>query len=274
MKEHKINYNKAKQSDGGIKIHPTTATDYRKLVRLLEEKSFPFHTYQLPQDKQLHVVIRGIPLDATIEELESELKEKGFHPTKVIRMKMDKERRPITLILVLLPKQENAIYNMTNILGLSIKIESLRNKTTTNQCYNCQQFGHGQANCRAPPKCLKCANDHHTSTCTKENTTPAKCANCAGNHPANFSLCPKNPEHLKKNKENRPTKFTAATYAQITKTSPSCPTTPDYPKTPDFTKAITSIQAFAQQFSLLSTQLSKAIAPFMNLPQCQNPRND
>lgn len=266
MKENTINFDKAKQSDGGIKINPSTSDDYRKIIKYLEQNNLPFHTYQLPEEKHLHVVLRGIPTDISTEEVKEELTTMGFHPKEVYRMKMNKERKPIPLILLLIPKNENEIFNISKVMGLSIRVESLKNKSKTNQCHNCQQYGHGQSNCRAPPKCLQCAGDHHTTTCTKPRDEPATCCNCGGSHPANYSGCIKNPDKYKK--ENQQPTNTHTSYANITshKTNKSTAhqsnTDKDAPAI-DLTQAIASIQSFAQQFTLLSTQLSKAFAPLM-----------
>ena len=56
------------------------------------------------------------------------------------------------------------------------------------QCRNCQQYGHGEANCFRVPVCVKCAEPHASNMCPLSKTTtnpdgkiaPAKlrCANC------------------------------------------------------------------------------------------------
>ena len=58
------------------------------------------------------------------------------------------------------------------------------------RCYNCQGYGHTQANCRSPnPNCGKCAGNHITRNCSNEERAPLKCANCAGNHEAGDKSC-------------------------------------------------------------------------------------
>lgn len=117
-------------------------------------------------------------------------------------MKLGKKRREIPLILALIPKFENHIFNIRSLPHLSIRVKSLKNRTKINQCHNCQQFGHGQSNCHAPPKCVKCSGDHHTASCSKPNNTPATCANCGGPHPANYSRCIKHRDNNKKTTEH------------------------------------------------------------------------
>lgn len=287
MTTNKISYTRARQADDGIKITPTKTEDYRNIIRFLDEQHLPYHTYKLPEEKELHVVLRGIPTTFTIDEIKEDLQQLGFHPTNIFRMTMQPNRRPIPLVLVLIPKTETNIFQLTHLLHLSIKVESLKNKTRINQCRNCQKHGHGQSTCKALPKCLKCAGDHHTSTCTKSKETPAKCANCGGDHPANYSRCPQHPTMIQQRK-TPPNTFTSQftsqniSYAQITKTTPAIQTNPITPQPStrlpqsnpqhdhDLTSAIRNIQLFANQFINLSEQLSKAFAPFLQLQTNQH----
>lgn len=58
------------------------------------------------------------------------------------------------------------------------------------QCYCCQHFGHGKNECRRGPRCLKCAENHLTSACSKPRNSPAKCCNCGGAHISAYKGCP------------------------------------------------------------------------------------
>lgn len=50
------------------------------------------------------------------------------------------------------------------------------------QCHNC----HSTTNSGRPPRCLKCAGDHSTRSCTKIRDTAIT---CVGRIPANYSKC-------------------------------------------------------------------------------------
>lgn len=284
LKENQINYDKAQSLEAGIKITPSRVEDYRKIIRYLDNNNFPYHTYQLPEEKNLHIVIRGVPTNYSNDEIKAELQNKGFNPITTFRM-TNRNKQPTPLALALIPRNEGHIYKLTNIFGLSVKIESLKNNTKNNQCRNCQLFGHGQTHCKAPPRCLKCGSNHHTMTCNKPRDVPATCANCAGPHPANYRGCPKHPENIqnRKKQQAQTNALSQSTYASATAAKSSNPpqhaTTATRQQTINttlintnrnqhthsqpITEAIRSIQLFAQQFSQMAMQLSNTFAPIL-----------
>lgn len=60
MTNKNINFTKAKALQDGINIQPTTTEDHRKLMTLLDEVGIQYHTYLLPEEKPLKVVIRSV----------------------------------------------------------------------------------------------------------------------------------------------------------------------------------------------------------------------
>lgn len=66
---------------------------------------------------------------------------------------------------------------------------SLPRKKTVVQCTRCQRYGHTKAYCRRQYRCVKCGDDHDTSTCTKTRDTAPKCALYGGEHPAYYRGC-------------------------------------------------------------------------------------
>lgn len=51
---------------------------FRSIQRLYHRNAIPFFTYNLPENRTLKVVIRGIPTDISDDEIASELETKGF----------------------------------------------------------------------------------------------------------------------------------------------------------------------------------------------------
>ena len=95
------------------------------------------------------------------------------------------------------PKEDRGRVFNERINGVKIRVETQKSKSRSTQCHRCQLFGHSQAKCTAQPKCVKCAGDHLTSTCTKPKDTAATCANCKESHTASYQGCPKHPKHLR-----------------------------------------------------------------------------
>ncbi|GBM54990.1 Nucleic-acid-binding protein from transposon X-element [Araneus ventricosus] len=153
------------------------------------------HTFELDEERQLKVVIRSLPSDYPSQDILDTLKSFQFKPTQCHPLKHRKTNTNMPLFLVTLPKSADSkeIFQLTNIDHFRVKVEPLKRKTTSAQCYNCQDFFHHSRFCLRDPKFLKCAGKHATQSCQKPADTPAKCCHCNGPHKANFTGCPQNP---------------------------------------------------------------------------------
>nr|CAH7723740.1 unnamed protein product [Callosobruchus chinensis] len=96
----------------GIKIQPKTAEDYRAAKATLRESGVEHHTYSLPEDKPLSVVLRGIPKANTAEEIAEDLREKGFHPISIYRLTSRRTKKLMPLVKVDVPRDEQGIYKL------------------------------------------------------------------------------------------------------------------------------------------------------------------
>lgn len=248
LKQKSINYLRASTVRDGIRIQPETSDDYRKLTRLLQDTDIEFHTYQLQEEKELKIVIRGLFLKTETEEITEDLKEKGLNPSKVTQMTNKITKQPMPLFLITLPRTDKKIYELTNILGLSIKIENLKATGQLSQCYRCQKYGHTQSFCTAAIKCVKCGQGHRSTDCPliKEKDTPT-CANCGNNHVASYRGCPMAP---KPNKPTEPTERKGTTYANIVKATTTKQTT-------DVNLLINTFQNMLQEMSKIISALPK-----------------
>lgn len=209
-----ISFEKAKTTAEGIRIHPSTSDDYRATIKVLNNMKAQYHFYQLPSEKLLHVVLRGVPEPTEETEIKQELEAKGFHPKTITRLRKYKDKTPMPLVLVTVPKTEKHIYHLKHIANVSIGVESQRQKAQITQCFRCQRFGHAQSRCTVRPKCVKCAGNHHYTECEKDKNAPAKCANCGENHTASYRGCSSWPQP-RRNIEKP--KAEGTSYAQVTK---------------------------------------------------------
>ncbi|GIY58236.1 hypothetical protein CDAR_83731 [Caerostris darwini] len=71
-----------------LKIFPPSAEAHR-LIRseITDNRKLQAHTFLLPQDKQLKIVIRGLPHDYPTEDLIEDLRNESFHVEYVTQLK-------------------------------------------------------------------------------------------------------------------------------------------------------------------------------------------
>lgn len=90
-----INFTKAKSTREGVRFFPATSTDFRAATKMLGNDGYPYHTYQLPSEKPLNVVIREMPIGISNEDIGDALAEKGIIPESVTRMSRRRGGDPI-----------------------------------------------------------------------------------------------------------------------------------------------------------------------------------
>lgn len=217
LNAEKINYTKATTTRDGIRIQPQTISDFKNVLKLFKDENVPFHTHQLKTEKNLRIVIKGIPTEIKEDDIYTDLLEKGYPALKITRMN-GKNNNPAPMALVEIKKDYKSLYKVPTVNGLSVQIEPLKNRRQIPQCHRCQLFGHIQKNCNANFACMKCAGEHSTHLCTKEKTTPAKCVNCGGAHTSIFKKCRKNPNSL--NYEHPGPSVSKESPTMTTKTNP------------------------------------------------------
>ncbi|GFT55655.1 probable RNA-directed DNA polymerase from transposon X-element [Trichonephila clavipes] len=215
--------------NGKLRVFPASAEEHRLIQKYISDKKLRSHTFEMAHNKQLKVVLRGLPTDFNQEELMSELHSFGFQPNHISLLRNRKTNTNMPLFLVTLPKspESRGIFNIKTIGFFRVAVEPLNKSTMPPQCYRCQEFFHHSRFCARAPKCLKCSGGHLTSDCTKSAKAPAKCANCSGPHPANFSGCPRNPINTKTNK-SKSTKNVWQERAAARKEIKKQPTTPSF----------------------------------------------
>ncbi|KAK9717082.1 zinc finger associated protein [Popillia japonica] len=214
LKRKGINFAKAQNITDGIRIYPVTEADFRSLSKYFSAEAIPFHTYQVPSEKLLNVVLRSVLTEILEEDIYNDLQERGFTPECIIRMRRPRDKAPMPLVLVKIDKKykdiyredrqemeplrsrpsDKDIYHLKEIVSLDISVEPLRSRPSVGQCFRCQRFGHAQSRCSAPRKCVACAGEHEARDCLRPKCDPATCANCGEQHPANYRGCPRFPK--------------------------------------------------------------------------------
>ena len=180
-----------KSTSNYLKIQTNNPDNYRKLIHFLKGINAHFHTYQLQADKSFRIVIRNLHPSTTVNDIASAIEEIGHSVRNVINIKYAQTKIPLPMFFADLDPQGNDsdVFSIITLLHTKVKIEEPHKKHQIPQCQNCQSYGHTRTYCAHNPKCVKCGNDHPTSSCVKSPDLPVKCALCEGAHLANYRGC-------------------------------------------------------------------------------------
>jgi len=180
----------AKSGPESIKLKLENVNDFKAASTYLDNHNIEYHTFTLEKSKFFKVVIKGLPTSITDTQVKDELKAQGYEATYTAQLK-DRNKKPMPIYQATFKKEERnkEIFKLSTLCYCKVRVESYRKPKEIVQCHRCQRFNHTTNNCKAMPKCVKCAGDHLTKECKKPRDTPAKCANCGENHPANYRGC-------------------------------------------------------------------------------------
>lgn len=163
--------------------------DWTTVNKYFEKVQLQYHTYTPKSEKSHAFVIKGLYHNLDINDIKEELEIDHKIPVKNIYT-MKGTQNPLYMLVtsneITLKELQNKIRYLDRTC---ITWERHLNNKRIIQCHRCQMWGHATSNCRAKPRCLKCAAEHLTTTCTKSRDVAAKCANCGEAHPANSITC-------------------------------------------------------------------------------------
>lgn len=184
----------------GIQLNPKNPTQHRQITKHLTDNNIEYHTFLLPDERDLNIIIKGLPKNFDIQDIKTELEERGFHPKECYRMVIGTAKVQTSMVKCRLPKEQTNIYKITDLFNLKITVEPQKSNNTNYkpQCKRCQKFGHTESRCNATPQCNRCEGKHYYKQCQVPKTEKAFCINCKGAHASNYAKCPKNPRMLQK----------------------------------------------------------------------------
>lgn len=164
--------------------------DWRTASRYMEIDDVEYHTYTPKGEKSHAFIIKGIYHNVEVADLKEELtREHGIPVRELFTLKGT--RYPMYMLVtnnnIAIKELQQKIKHLDKT---RITWERHMNNKVIIQCHRCQMWGHATSNCKAAPKCLKCAMNHQTRDCKKPVTDTPKCANCQGAHTANNIVCP------------------------------------------------------------------------------------
>lgn len=256
LKENNVKILETKKSGLGIQIFPDTSDDHRKATKILTQQKIEYHTYFLPEDRKLNIIIKGLDINIDIEDIKNDITDKGYDVIECYRLKNSRNQKT-SHVKILLPKTQDSFYNERHICYMPVTIEAQRHSTVPPQCKNCQKFGHSMVNCNASPRCHKCAGSHYHLNCPNKNNNTLKCANCNGPHAANHSKCPRNPRNKPATQTTTPQNNTETPKPRILD--------PSKTKLYDWSK-----RTQTQQSPPVNTQQNKPQTTYTPIPQTPN----
>lgn len=173
-------------------ISTSSVEIYKQLIEHIRAKGLIGHTFTQKDEKCMRIVIKHLhfstPKDAIVQAIEETgNKVKG----EIVTARSNATKEPLNTFFVnIFPHENNRkVKEIKYIYHQKITIEDPKRKNTVVQCTRCQQYGHTKNNCMRPYRCVKCAGEHKTTTCTIDRNTPAVCTLCSGSHPANYKGC-------------------------------------------------------------------------------------
>ncbi|GBP67923.1 Nucleic-acid-binding protein from transposon X-element [Eumeta japonica] len=198
-----IQFSQARNSAQGLKLQAKTVADFRNLQNLLVSLKISFHTYSLKEEREIRVVLRGVPKELPVDEVKEDLIAQHL-PVQSVRRIQNRFRKPLDLVLVSGTAEANdkatkaAFFKIRSVCSLSgVKAEQPRKRALPGQCHNCQSYGHSSRYCFHSARCVKCLGDHGTAQCTRNKDTdgPPACVLCKQKgHTANYLGCPRAPK--------------------------------------------------------------------------------
>jgi Associated with zinc fingers len=201
-----------------VHLQLESSDDFRKMIKILDEKNADYHCYQLKEDKPYRVAIRFLHPTTNTDTIKDELQEKGFKVKNVQNVLHPVSKTPLPLFFVELERNvKNAdIFNIKTLVYTRVRVEEPYKRNEIPQCHRCQEIGHTKTYCRHQPRCVKCGQEHLTAECDKPRTSPPRCALCQGEHPANYRGCQIHKElqrRLGRNVEKRTTGRAAPSFS-------------------------------------------------------------
>ncbi|GFX92002.1 nucleic-acid-binding protein from transposon X-element [Trichonephila clavipes] len=190
---------RSKLSGEFIKLYSDNSEQYHKLLQFVKQNNFQFHAITPKHDRPIKVVIKGLPRDSKIEDIQNDLLEQGFLETKISQLTGRITKQKLPIFMVTLPRNINnaKIFDLKYLSYLSIRVEGYEGTGVT-QCYKCNRFNHTADNCHMTPRCIKCGQAHQTKECPIQHVDNTYCINCQTyGHMANYSKCPLYPKPRK-----------------------------------------------------------------------------
>ncbi|CAH2018953.1 unnamed protein product [Acanthoscelides obtectus] len=113
-------------------------------------------------------VIRGLPREMSVNDIKEDLVSQGIADAVVQQLTSRTTKKPLPLFLVK-TKMPEKLAEIQRLAMLTVSFERKKKSSEPSQCYRCQRYGHTQRNCRLAERCVKCGEDHNSTSCKAVN---------------------------------------------------------------------------------------------------------
>lgn len=153
----------------GINIFFDEVADFKTVRDGFKNSNINFFTHELPEEKAVKVVLRGLDLMDT-KDLAQLLGEKGVTPTEIrtITPRQSRYTNHANYVLSFVKDKFNMgdLHKIKALNHVIIHWEYYRkNANGPTQCRKCLRPGHGTRNCNLAPRCKYCAENHISDEC-------------------------------------------------------------------------------------------------------------
>jgi len=168
-----------------------SSNSFRQTIKLLNDSSVEYYTYQAKEDKPYRVVLKNLHHSISTNYISQELTELGFSVRNVTNIKKRQSNDPLPLFFIDLNPEisDPDIFKLETLYYSKIKIQEPHTRRDFPQCHQCQNYGHTRSYCNRKPRCVRCGQDHLSDICENSKDLPATCALCGEGHPSNYKEC-------------------------------------------------------------------------------------
>ncbi|GFW76891.1 uncharacterized protein TNCV_2029961 [Trichonephila clavipes] len=113
-----------------IKVQPGSVEDHRDITPQLEAKKAEHYVIDRLANQPIKVVIKGLPVDTDVADIEADLVQKVFAIEKVAQLRKFSTKAPLPIFMVEVRRTEKAqdIHDVQNVCYLCVTIDPFRRK--------------------------------------------------------------------------------------------------------------------------------------------------
>jgi hypothetical protein len=177
-----------------LMLVPKTADAFRATVRALRflhgSKGMCFHTFSLPEDRCVRLLLKNLGKHMPESVVREEVESLRFHVLGVLQLRSGRRDQDVSRALTLTPHfivsvargaEAQKVRALNELCGSRVSVESYVAPKAPLQCKRCLRFGHTQRNCGYPPRRVACGEAHLSGECSTP-THQLKCCRCGGKH--------------------------------------------------------------------------------------------